>query len=63
MRMREGTGEPNSTDSTLALPLPQLLKAPNEGKPEKTSEPQSLGTRCLALDKQDRPGGLHQQRY
>lgn len=35
MRMREGTGEPNSTDSTLALPLPQLLTAPNEGKPEK----------------------------
>lgn len=36
MRMREGTGEPNSTDSrTLALPLPQLLTAPDEGKPDK----------------------------
>ena len=66
MRMRESAGEPNSTDiRTLALPFPQHSFSWPQMREDliKTSEPQSLCIECLALNKQDGPCGLHQQRH
>lgn len=63
MRMQDGTGEPNSTESRAGSSSPTASHGPMKGNLIKSSEPLSLGAQCLALNKQDRPGGLHQQRY